>query len=96
MWNAISACGCARFVADGLAGQPVEEAEHQAGMLHHHFPCLAGMSQDTDYGDTLMHVSGHILRAVVKDEIRAYLQPIPYFRPDGRVESTGGALNGQN
>ena len=82
-----SACGCARFVAQGLAGQPVTEAEFQAGMLHHHFPCLASMNQDQTYGDTLMHVSGHILREAIKAEIRDYLEPSPYLRPDGRVES---------
>ncbi len=82
-----SACGCARFVAQGLAGQPVAEAEFQAGMLHHHYPCLASMNQDPDYGDTLMHVSGHILRDAIKAEIRDYLEPTPYLRPDGRVES---------
>jgi hypothetical protein len=82
-----SACGCARFVAEGLAGQPVAEAEFRAGMLHHHFPCLASMNQDQDYSDTLMHVSGHIVREAIKAEIRDYLEPTPYLRPDGRVES---------
>ena len=81
-----SACGCARFVAEGLAGRPVSEADFQAGMLHHHFPCLASMNQDLDYGDTLMHVSGHILREALKVEIQAELAPTPYLRPGGRVE----------
>jgi hypothetical protein len=81
-----AACGCARHVAQELVGRSVEEAEHEAGMLHHHFPCLASMNQDSDYNDTLMHVSGHILREAVKDEIREYLEPTPYLRPAGRVE----------
>jgi len=82
-----SACGCARFVAEGLSGRSVREAEYEAGMLHHHFPCLASMNQDSDYGDTLMHISGHVLRAAVKNEIEDHLEPIPYFRPMGRVEA---------
>lgn len=81
-----SACGCARAVAVGLAGCSIDKAEFEAGMLHHHFPCQAGMNQDGDYGDTLMHVSGHILRDAVKDKLRPYLEPTPYFRPMGRVE----------
>jgi hypothetical protein len=82
-----SACGCARHVAQGLVGQPLESAEHEAGMLHHHFPCLASMNQDPDYNDTLMHVSGHLLREAVRDEIKEYLEPPAYWRPHGRVEA---------
>ena len=82
-----SACGCAHHVAQGLTGRPVAEAEHEAGMLHHHYPCLASMNRDADYQDTLMHVSGHILREAVKAELRDYLEPTPYFRPMGRVEA---------
>jgi hypothetical protein len=80
-----SACGCARHVAQGLVGCSVAEAEHKAGMLHHHYPCLASMNQDADYHDTLMHVSGHLLREAVKDEIRDYLE-IAYLRPQGKAE----------
>ena len=83
-----AACGCARHVARGLEGCPVAEAEYQAGMLHHHYPCLASMNQDADYNDTLMHVSGRILREAVRDSLKDYLEPVPYFRPAGRVEAT--------
>jgi hypothetical protein len=81
-----SACGCARFVAQGLMGMSVEEAEYEAGMLHHHYPCLASMNQDAGYNDTLMHVSGHILRLTVKEQIEDHLEPTPYLSPPGRVE----------
>lgn len=81
-----SACGCARFVAEGLVGCSVEQAEYEAGMLHHHYPCLASMNQDADYGDTLMHVSGHILRITVKEQIKDHQPPTPYLRPTGKVE----------
>jgi hypothetical protein len=89
-----SACGCGKHVAQGLVGCPVAEAEFEAGMLHHHFPCLASMNQDADYNDTLMHVSGNIVRDAVKAEIKDYLEPPPYFQPMGRVETQQGANDG--
>jgi hypothetical protein len=73
-------CGCARYVAQGLLGKSVDEAEFEAGMLHHHFPCLASMGIDPDFGDTLMHVSGNLLR----DDVAAQVKPfkdVRYFRP---------------
>ena len=79
-------CGCAQHVAAGLAGCAVEEAAEQAGMLHHHFPCLASMNQDADYHDTLMHVSGNILKDSLKAALKPYLGPVPYLRPTGLVE----------
>jgi hypothetical protein len=81
-----AACGCARHVAEGLVGTPVDEAVEAAGMLHHHYPCLASMNQDPDYHDTLMHVSGDFVREAVKDQLRPHLAPIPYLRPVGRVD----------
>jgi hypothetical protein len=69
-------CGCARFTAQGLAGVSVDEAEEKAGMLHHHFPCLASMGVDSDFGDTLMHISGNIL----KDQVGAQVKPFKQTR----------------
>lgn len=66
-----SVCGCARFVAQGLIGISADEAEEKAGLLHHHYPCLASMGMDSDYNDTLMHVSGNIL----KDNVGAQVKP---------------------
>ncbi len=80
-----SACGCGRHVAAGLAGCPVDEAEHTAGLRHHHYPCLASMNQDADYQDTLMHVSGHLVRQAVKAEIAEQVE-VNYIRPHGRVD----------
>jgi thymidylate synthase len=82
-----AACGCARYVAEGLVGHTVGEAEYEAGMLHHHYPCLSSMNQDADYHDTLMHVSGHALREAVKEQIQSHLEPTPYFQPTGKVDS---------
>jgi hypothetical protein len=80
-----SACGCGRAVAEGLIGLKVEQAEDEAGMLHHHFPCLASMNQDPKYHDTLMHVSGHVLKDSIKEILRPFV-PVHYLQPIGRVE----------
>lgn len=80
-----AACGCARHVAEGLAGTPVGEAVEAAGMLHHHYPCLASMNKDADYHDTLMHVSGHFLQDAIKDVLRPHLASV-YLRPSSFVE----------
>lgn len=82
-----SACGCARHVAEDLHGTPVDDASEKAGMLHHHFPCLASMTQDPDYSDTLMHISGHVVRDAVRLEIVDHLAPVPYLRPHGYAET---------
>ena len=82
-----SACGCARYVAEHLPGTPVDEALEAAGMLHHHFPCLASMNQDADYHDTLMHVSGNLIKDSLRQEIAEFMTPIPYLRPRDRAEA---------
>jgi hypothetical protein len=73
-------CGCARFVAQRLVGVSADEAEQEAGMLHHHYPCLAGMVKDPDFSDTLMHVSGNILKDQVGEQVRPYKEVL-YIRP---------------
>ncbi|NLE43287.1 MAG: hypothetical protein GX620_01095, partial [Chloroflexi bacterium] len=78
-------CGCARFVAEGLIGVSADEAEQEAGLLHHHFPCLASMARDPDFNDTLMHVSGNLLKDAVADQVRPYRQ-IAYVVPGVRAE----------
>jgi hypothetical protein len=78
-------CGCARFVAEGLAGLTVDEAGEKAGLLHHHFPCLASMGIDSDFGDTLMHVSGNLLKDEVNAKLRPY-QDIRYLKPGNLSE----------
>jgi hypothetical protein len=73
-------CGCARFVAQGLVDLSADEAEEKAGLLHHHYPCLAGMGKDPDFNDTLMHVSGNILKERVGEQVRPYRE-IRYVVP---------------
>jgi hypothetical protein len=60
-------CGCARHVAGRIAGVPVDDAEHAAGLAHHHYPCMASMGIDPDFSDTLMHVSGNIMKQAVAE-----------------------------
>jgi hypothetical protein len=79
-------CGCARFVARGLVGISVDEAEIKAGLLHHHYPCLAGMVKDTDFNDSLMHVSGNILKDQVGSAVHPYRR-VHYIAPDKRSEA---------
>jgi len=59
-------------VAERLVGLSADEAGEQAGLLHHHFPCLASMGKDPDFGDTLMHVSGNVLKDNVEAQVRPY------------------------
>jgi hypothetical protein len=78
-------CGCARYVAERLVGLSVDDAEQEAGLLHHHYPCLASMGIDADYGDTLMHISGNVL----KDNVGAQVKPfkeIRYIAPATRSD----------
>ena len=78
-------CGCARFVAQGLVGVSADEAEEKAGLLHHHYPCLAGMGKDPDFNDTLMHVSGNILKDGVGEQVKPY-KTVRYIAPGKRSD----------
>jgi hypothetical protein len=78
-------CSCARFVAQGLVGVAVDDAEEKAGLLHHHYPCLAGMVKDPDFGDTLMHVSGNILKGSVGEQIKPF-RTVRYITPGQRSD----------
>lgn len=79
-------CGCAQHVAQGLVGLSVDEAEQAAGLLHHHYPCLASMGVDPAFGDTLMHVSGNILKEGVAAQVKPFKQVryhVPGAKSDG-------------
>ncbi len=81
-----SVCGCARYVATRLIGVSADEAEQEAGMLHHHFPCLASMGIDPDFGDTLMHVSGNLLRDNVAAQVKPF-KDVTVIVPAQRAEA---------
>jgi hypothetical protein len=74
-------CGCARFTAEGLIGLTANEAEEKAGLLHHHYPCLASMQKLPHFDhDTLMHVSGQILKNNVGAQVKPYKE-VRTFKP---------------
>jgi len=81
-------CGCARFIADRLAGGPVKEAVFQAGVFHHHYPCLAGMTMERDLGDTLLHLSGQLMRQAVEVEVAPLLPRTAHLTFEGQGETT--------
>ncbi len=78
-------CGCARYVAQKLVGLTADEAEYEAGMAHHHYPCLASMGVDVDFSDTLLHVSGNIMKDNVAEQVKPY-KHIQYIAPGFRSE----------
>ena len=80
-----SVCGCARHVARGLVDVSADDAEEKAGLLHHHYPCLATMGVDTDYIDTLMHVSGNLLKDNVGVEVKPFKR-VQYIMPGVRSD----------
>jgi hypothetical protein len=86
-------CGCGRFAAEKLVGVHADDAEQAAGLAHHHFPCLASMDDDSDFGDTLMHVSGNIMKRSTVEALGSWRE-VKYFTPDGGVASNAGAGNG--
>jgi hypothetical protein len=74
-------CGCARHVASGIVGLNVDDVEEKAGLLHHHFPCLASMVKLNDYNhDTLMHESAHLLVENIAGQIKPFKET-RYFKP---------------
>jgi hypothetical protein len=80
-------CGCARHVAQNLIGMSVDEAEEKAGLLHHHYPCMASMQKTPDYNnDTLMHASGNLLKGNVAVQVKPFKE-VRYLRPGTRSGS---------
>jgi len=78
-------CGCAGYVSEGLQGFSVDEAEEKSGLLHHHFPCLASMAKDVDFGDTLMHVSGNLLKDNISKQVKPF-KNTQYISPGKRSD----------
>jgi hypothetical protein len=83
-----TACGCARAVARQLVGVDLREAVIQAGLFHHHYPCLATMRVDPSLGEPLIQASGDFMRRAVAVEIAPHLPQATYLVPEGR----GGGL----
>ena len=83
--NRDAVCGCARYVAQELMGVPVGDAERLAGLLHHHYPCLASMGVDTDFDDTIMHISGNVMKKAIKEQVVDYVAS-RYIRPGKKAD----------
>jgi len=81
-------CGCASFAAAALVGAPLDEAVERIGLHHHHYPCQASMGIDPLLGDTLLHVSGNIMKDALRDALGERGRPVT-IRPAGYV--SGGA-----
>lgn len=78
-------CGCARYVAEKLVGTPVDNAVEAGGLHHHHYPCQASMGIDPQYSDTLMHISGNLMKEALKETLAPHFQQ-RYIRPAGYSE----------
>ncbi len=78
-------CGSTRYAAEKLVGVPADDAVYEAGMAHHHYPCLASMEKIPAYQDTLMHVSGDILKDEVREQVKPYMR-IQYIVPGTKAE----------
>jgi hypothetical protein len=68
-----TACGCARAIADQLAGVDVQKSIVQAGLFHRNYPCLATTRVEPDLEKSLFQVSGDFVREAVEVEIRPCL-----------------------
>jgi hypothetical protein len=80
-------CGCARYVAEKLVGVSVDDAEEKAGLLHLHYPCLASMVKLPEFNhDTLMHVSGNVLKDNIAAQIKPY-KKVQYIAPGSMAET---------
>ncbi len=64
-------CGCTPYVAEGLVGVWERDAVEKAGLLHHQYPCLATMSMDQEFGDTLMHRAGLMTKLAIEGALKA-------------------------
>lgn len=72
-------CGSTHFAADNLVGVVVGEVVPRAGLIVHHYPCLASMQREQiDEGllETLMHVSGYVMNEEVEREIGQCTMPL--------------------
>ncbi len=75
-------CGCARHAAEKLLGVAADDADQTVGLAHHHYPCMASMGVDTDFNDTLMHVSGNIMKQAVAQAVAPW-RTTAWLKPDG-------------
>ncbi len=71
-----SPCGSTHFAAERMAGMASDDAIPRAGLIVHHYPCLASMQPeqiDEELTETLMHVSGYVMNEEVERGIGQHL-----------------------
>ncbi|MCI0521256.1 MAG: DUF166 domain-containing protein [Chloroflexi bacterium] len=74
-------CGAARYVAEKIIGVSADDVEEKAGLLHHHYPCLASMTKLPDFNhDTLMHASGQVLKDNIGEQVKPF-KKTQYIKP---------------
>ncbi|MFC2058076.1 DUF166 domain-containing protein [Chloroflexota bacterium] len=79
-------CGSTHHAAAGLVGLSADEAVPKAGLICHHYPCLASMQQeqiDKALFDTLMHLSGYVVNEEVEEQVKPFRTPVQYMDPRG-------------
>jgi hypothetical protein len=64
-------CGSTFNVAEKLIGMTIEDAVPRAGLIAHHYPCLASMAMEAT-GETLMHISGYVVNNEVYRKLQQY------------------------
>jgi len=63
-------CGSTHFVAERLLNVEASKAPTKASLLVQTYPCLASRQRDVEYGDSLIHVAGYILRSSILEALR--------------------------
>ncbi len=79
-------CGSSHHVAAGLIGVHADDAVLKAGLLCHHYPCQASMQKeqiDKTLYDTLMHLSGYLVKEDVEGQVKPFKTPTVYMIPPG-------------
>ncbi|MCD6263208.1 hypothetical protein J7L60_02195 [Candidatus Bathyarchaeota archaeon] len=66
-------CGSTRYMAERLVGTPVGEAPRRASLLVQTYPCLASRRIEKVINDSLIHISGQIIKRAVEEALRRRL-----------------------
>jgi len=84
-------CGSTHFTAERLVGLSVDEVLPRAGLICHHYPCLASMEReridDRLPDETLMHVSGYVINEELEEQVKPFRKPPTYVTPGERVDT---------
>jgi hypothetical protein len=79
-------CGCGQYLADQLIGTNIAQVEQRTRTLHQRFPCLASTQPDSDYGESLLQVTGRILRDAVITQLPMLNTPPGVLQAAGPFE----------